>query len=67
VPHDVDEQLRMTAEVVGENLRHGDQVAQPCPIDHLAGFRHHGSCDGWGGFLVAAEPGTDQPGDDASH
>jgi hypothetical protein len=124
VPRDIDQQLQMTAEVVQENLRHGDQVARPRPIDHLAGFRsrsaataaaeeltaagyridglrrrfltvwvefsamtavdharaaaftreivgivqrHRGRYDGWGGFLVAAEPAADEPGDDAPH
>jgi regulator of RNase E activity RraB len=107
------EQLRLTAEVVEQNLAHGDQVHAPRPIDHLAGFRsrraataacreltaagyridgtyrrlltvwvefsamtavdhetaaaftrqivgivqrHGGSYDGWGGFLVPADP-----------
>ncbi|TWH73887.1 ribonuclease E inhibitor RraB [Modestobacter roseus] len=35
----LDEQLRLTAEVVEANLGHGDQVHAPRPIDHLAGFR----------------------------
>jgi hypothetical protein len=109
----MDDQLHMTARVVEDNLYHGDQVTQPRPIDHLAGFRtraaataaaeqltaagyridglyrrfltvwlefsamtavdhataaaftrevvgiverHGGNYDGWGGFLVAAEP-----------
>jgi hypothetical protein len=39
VPHDIDEQVRMTAEVVEVNLAHGDQVHRPRRIDHLAGFR----------------------------
>ena len=109
----MDEQLQMTAAVVEANLKAGDVVTEPRPIDHLAGFRsrsaamaaaeelaaagyridglrrrfltvwlefsamtavdhataavftrevigiverHGGSYDGWGGFLVAAEP-----------
>jgi hypothetical protein len=117
VPGDLAQQLELTARTVQENLRHGDQVTQPRPIDHLAGFRsrsaataaaeeltaagyridglyrrlltvwlefsamtavdhataaaftrevveiverHGGRYDGWGGFLVAAEPGADE-------
>jgi hypothetical protein len=118
----MDDQLHMTARVVEDNLGHGDQVTQPRPIDHLAGFRsrtaataaaaeltaagyridglrrrlltvwlefsamtavdhvtaaaftrevvgiverHGGSYDGWGGFLVAAEP-AQGPDEDTS-
>ena len=35
----LEEQLRLTAEVVEANLGHGDQVHAPRTIDHLAGFR----------------------------
>ena len=37
--HDLDEQLRQTAQVVEQNLAIGDRVSEPRRIDHLAGFR----------------------------
>jgi Regulator of ribonuclease activity B len=39
MPHDMDQQLALTAAVVEQNLAVGDRVDQPRWIDHLAGFR----------------------------
>jgi hypothetical protein len=39
VPHDIDSQLQMTAELVEVNIGYGDQVHRPRRLDHLAGFR----------------------------
>jgi regulator of RNase E activity RraB len=48
------EQLRLTAEVVEQNLAHGDQVEAPRPIDHLAGFRSRRAADAASRELVEA-------------
>ncbi|GAA3174764.1 hypothetical protein GCM10010531_30430 [Blastococcus jejuensis] len=39
MPHDIDEQLALTAQVVEQNLTVGDHVDRPRQIDHLAAFR----------------------------
>ena len=48
------EQLRLTAQTVEANLGHGDQVHQPRPIDHLAGFRSRSAASAAGAELTAA-------------
>ncbi len=48
------EQLRRTAQTVEANLGHGDQVASPRPIDHLAGFRTRSAATAAGAELTAA-------------
>ena len=39
MPHDLDEQLALTAQLVEVNLGHGDLVTRPRRLDHLAAFR----------------------------
>jgi hypothetical protein len=48
------DQLRLSAETVEANLGHGDQVAAPRPIDHLAGFRSRSAALAAGEELTAA-------------
>ena len=48
------EQLRLSAEVVEQNLAHGDQVRAPRPIDHTAGFRSRAVATAAGAELTAA-------------
>ena len=54
VPQDVEEQVALSAQVVEENLRIGDRVHEPRPIDHLAGFRSRRAAESAGEELVAA-------------
>ena len=51
---DVEEQVALSAQVVEQNLGFGDQVHQPRPIDHLAGFRSRRAAEAAGEELVAA-------------
>ncbi len=54
MPQDVEEQIAQSAQVVEQNLAIGDQVHQPRPIDHLAGFRSRRAAEAAGEELVAA-------------
>lgn len=54
MPQDVEEQVAQSALVVEQNLAIGDQVHQPRPIDHLAGFRSRRAAEAAGEELVAA-------------
>ncbi|MGY1847273.1 MULTISPECIES: ribonuclease E inhibitor RraB [unclassified Blastococcus] len=54
MPRDVEEQVALSAQLVDQRLGMGDQVHQPRPIDHLAGFRSRRAAEAAGEELVAA-------------
>ena len=43
MPHDLDDQLQLTAQVVDQHLDMGDRVHEPRSVDHVAGFRSKGA------------------------
>ncbi|MGY1719390.1 ribonuclease E inhibitor RraB [Blastococcus sp. SYSU DS0552] len=51
---DVEEQVALSDQLVDQRLGMGDQVHQPRPIDHLAGFRSRRAAEAAGEELVAA-------------
>ncbi|MGY2064887.1 ribonuclease E inhibitor RraB [Blastococcus sp. SYSU DS0619] len=54
MPRDVEGQLALGAQLVEERLSLGDQVHEPRPIDHLAGFRTRKAAEAAADELVAA-------------
>jgi hypothetical protein len=53
VAQDVEEQVALGARLVDQRLGMGDQVHEPRPIDHVAGFRSRKGAQAAGEELVA--------------